>query len=97
MDASIPTRVWHRPRLISDARLRWAIVLGALVFLALAVASIEVNWQGLSEGIGRAARLFSGFLTPDFTSRWSDVRVGLIESLTMTVTSTVAGSCSPCR
>ncbi len=91
MDASIPARVWHRPRLITDARLRWAITLGALVYLVLAVASVEVNWQRLSEGVGRAARLFSGFLSPDFTSRWGDIRLGLIESLTMTVTATVAG------
>jgi phosphonate transport system permease protein len=91
MEAVSPTRVWRRPRLIADARLRWAIALGALVYLVLALASVEVNWARLSEGFARAARLFSGFLTPDFTSRWSDIWLGLVESLTMTVTATVAG------
>lgn len=36
-------------------------------------------------------RLFAGFLQPDFTSRWSDIQQGLIESLTMTVCATVFG------
>jgi phosphonate transport system permease protein len=45
----------------------------------------------VAEGIQRSARFLAGFLTPDFTSRWSDIQQGMIESLTMTVTSTVAG------
>jgi phosphonate transport system permease protein len=83
--------IWRRPRLIPDARIRWALLLGALVYLVLALASVEVNWTRLSEGFGRAMRLFSGFLSPDFTSRWSDIAAGLVESLTMTITATVAG------
>lgn len=35
--------------------------------------------------------MFAGFLQPDFTSRWSAVRTGLLESLTMTVVATVIG------
>jgi phosphonate transport system permease protein len=98
MDASVAprlhqpaARIWRRPRLISNARLRLALLIGALVYLVLALSSVEVNWTRLSEGFGRAMRLFSGFLTPDFTSRWSDISTGLVESLTMTVTATVAG------
>jgi phosphonate transport system permease protein len=33
----------------------------------------------------------AGFLQPDFSTRWRDISQGLIESLTMTLTSTVAG------
>ena len=36
-------------------------------------------------------RFVQGFLVPDFTTRWNDIYYGLIESLTITVTSTVAG------
>jgi phosphonate transport system permease protein len=84
-------RTWRRPRLIADARLRWALALGALVYLALAVLSIEVNWERVSEGFGRAMRLFAGFLRPDFVTRFDDIALGMVESLTMTVTATVAG------
>jgi phosphonate transport system permease protein len=74
-----------------DARLRWALALGAVVYLALAVLSIEVNWERVSEGFGRAMRLFAGFLRPDFVTRFDDIALGMVESLTMTVTATVAG------
>ncbi|HWL67815.1 MAG TPA: phosphonate ABC transporter, permease protein PhnE [Geminicoccus sp.] len=84
-------RAWRKPPFFRNRTLKWALVAGAVVYLLLALASVEVNWARLSEGAGRAARLFSGFLTPDFVSRWGDIWQGLIESLTMTVTSTVAG------
>ncbi|HVL71521.1 MAG TPA: phosphonate ABC transporter, permease protein PhnE [Beijerinckiaceae bacterium] len=91
MAAASAARVWRRPRLIPDPRLRWALALGALVYLTLALLSVEVNWTRVSEGFLRAMRLFSGFLQPDFTTRWGDIQQGFIESLTMTVTATVAG------
>jgi phosphonate transport system permease protein len=84
-------RRWRAPRLIESRWLRWGITAGALLYLALAVYSIEVNWVRVSEGFVRAMRLFSGFLQPDFVTRWEDIVQGMIESLTMTVTATVAG------
>ena len=86
-----PARNWRPPRLIESNRLRFAIAAGAILYLVLAIWSIEVNWVRVSEGFVRAMRLFSGFLTPDFTTRWDDIVQGMIESLTMTVTATVAG------
>ncbi|MCL4766981.1 MAG: phosphonate ABC transporter, permease protein PhnE [Hyphomicrobiaceae bacterium] len=84
-------RTWRPPRLIESGWTRWAVAVGVLAYLALALGSIEVNWTRVVEGVARAGRLFAGFLTPDFTSRWGDIQAGMIESLTMTVTSTVAG------
>ncbi len=84
-------RTWQAPRVIERTWLRWTVVAAVVVYLVLALGSIEVNWTRVSEGIVRAGRLFSGFLTPDFVSRWEDIQAGMIESLTMTVTSTVAG------
>jgi phosphonate transport system permease protein len=94
MDAtlqSMPRRTWRPPRLVETSWVRWAITLGVLLYLVLAFASIDVNWTRVSEGFVRAMRLFSGFLQPDFTSRWEDIQQGLIESLTMTVCATVFG------
>ena len=82
---------WRPPRLIETPWVRWAATLGVLLYLGLAFASIDANWTRVIEGLGRAHQLFAGFLTPDFVSRWSDIQTGMIESLTMTVTSTVAG------
>ncbi len=83
--------VWRRPPFITDPRLRWAIYGGAVVYLILAFATIDVNWVRVYEGLDRGMRFVRGFLVPDFTSRWSDIAQGMQESLTMTVTSTVVG------
>jgi phosphonate transport system permease protein len=42
-------------------------------------------------GLERGGASSQGFLQPDFTTRWRDISRGLIESLTMTLTSTVVG------
>ena len=84
-------RRWRRPPLIADRRVRWVLIVVALAYLVVGAGTIEVNWTRLSEGLARSGRFLSGFLVPDFTSRASDILQGMIESITMTVTSTVAG------
>lgn len=84
-------RHWAPPALIRSPALRFVIYGGATLYLALALASIDVNWARVAEGMARAGRLLAGFLHPDFVSRWSDISLGLGESLTMTVTSTAVG------
>ena len=95
MDTAIAVRrypsTWQPPPLITSAVLRWSLIIGGTVYLILALASVDVNWIRVSEGVQRSARFLAGFFQPDFTSRWSDIQQGMIESLTMTVTSTVAG------
>ncbi len=83
---------WRRPpQLVKNATLRWALIVGAVVYLALAIGTVEVNWARIAEGMERGGRFVAGFLQPDFTSRWRDISQGLIESLTMTVTATIVG------
>jgi len=96
--ASVPTpgptagRRWKRPPvLIKDRNTRWLVYGGLLVYLVLAMSTVEVNWQRVAEGLERGMRFINGFLQPDFTSRSTDIYRGLIESLTMTLTSTVVG------
>jgi phosphonate transport system permease protein len=91
-DTAQVARQWRRPPvLLRDPRWRWAIYLGALVYLVLAVASVEVNWERIYLGLERGWRFIQGFLIPDFTSRWEDIAQGVVESLTMTLTATVVG------
>ena len=72
-------------------RLRRALLAGALLYLTLAIGSLQLNWARLHEGLGRGARFASGFLHPDFTTRGQDISEGIIESLAITVVATVAG------
>src|SRR5690606_17194995 len=92
MPAATAHRSWRRPpMLIRDRRWRWSIYAFSAIYLVLAIWSVEVNWIRVYEGLERGWRFLQGFLVPDFTSRWRDIGSGLAESLTMTLTSTVAG------
>ncbi len=84
-------RQWRRPAFITNPVTRWSLYLGGLVYLALALASLEINWIRMSQGLERGWAFVLGFLQPDFTSRWGDIVTGFQESLTMTVTATALG------
>lgn len=86
-----PTRWKRPPQIVRDKRWRIALQIGIVVYLVLAIGTVEVNWTRVYDGLERGQRFVMGFLQPDFTSRWTDIRQGLIESLTMTLTSTVVG------
>jgi len=88
---TIAPRYWKKSPLIERAWLRWALTLGAVVYLALALGTIDVNWARVWDGLPRGARFFAAFFPPNFTSRWSDITEGILESLWMTVASTVIG------
>jgi phosphonate transport system permease protein len=84
-------RLWKKPPFIKRAWLRWALVLGALAYLALAAGTTEVNWARVWEGIPRGERFFAAFFPPNFTTRRGDIVDGILESIWMTVVSTVIG------
>jgi len=82
---------WRKPPMIGRRWLRVSLILGSLLYLTLALASLEVNWARVAEGLGRGWAFVAAFLQPDFTSRGGDILEGFKESLTMTVTSTALG------
>jgi phosphonate transport system permease protein len=89
--AAIAPRQWRKPQLIRRAWLRWVLGLSAVVYLALALGTIDVNWTRVWEGLPRGARFFAAFFPPNFTGRWHDISDGILESLYMTVASTAIG------
>ena len=84
-------RRWSPPPLIANPWLRWLLILGTLVYLFLALGSLDVNWQRIYAGLDRGGEILLSFLQPDFVSRGKDIRSGLAESLVITVVSTVIG------
>lgn len=87
-----PGRRWKRPPIfIQSFWLRVLVYGGFFAYVVAAMASVDVNWTRVIEGLDRGARFVNAFLQPDFTSRYRDILNGFIESLTMTVTATVAG------
>lgn len=88
--ATYPDR-WQKPPFIKSTVLRWSLIIGVIVYLVLAVSSIEVNWQRVMLGLERGWKFIEGFLQPDFTSRKEDILIGFQESITMAITATVVG------
>jgi len=83
---------WRRPpQILKDRRWRIGIQIAIVIYLVLATSTVEINWSRVYDGLERGQRFVLGFLQPDFSSRWRDISQGLIESLTMTLTSTVVG------
>ncbi len=82
---------WKKPPLIENPTLRWALWFGAAIYLALALGTLEVNWTRVADGIPRGTRFLAAFFPPDFTSRWDAIQDGILESIWMTVISTVVG------
>ncbi|MCW5729212.1 MAG: phosphonate ABC transporter, permease protein PhnE [Alphaproteobacteria bacterium] len=84
-------RSWSPPPLIANPWLRWAVVIGAAIYLYLALNSVPLNWARILDGLSRGWLFVKGFLTPDFVSRHEEIFEGLLESVVMTVVSTVLG------
>jgi phosphonate transport system permease protein len=82
---------WKRPPLFARPWQKWLTLALVVLYLFWATGSIEVNWSRVIEGVGRAGRFFGAFLSPDFSSRSHDIWLGLKESITMTITATIAG------
>ena len=91
MNTATTTRRWKRPPFIKNPTLRWGLWLGLGIYLALAFGTMEVDWGRVAEGAERGKRFIAAFFPPDFTSRWDSILDGILESLWMTITSTVVG------
>ena len=82
---------WRKPPFIKRIWLRWTLGVSAVLYLAAAIASIEVNWSRVYEGLDRGAAFIMSFTRPDFVSRAGDIWDGMLESLIMTVAASVVG------
>ncbi|MFN3641835.1 MAG: phosphonate ABC transporter, permease protein PhnE [Gemmobacter sp.] len=89
--APYPTRWKRPPQIFTNPTWRVILFWGFGIYLVVALSTLDPNWARIVAGWERALRFVGGFLQPDFTSRWRDISNGLIESLTMTLTSTVVG------
>lgn len=90
MTVADPAR-WRPPLLIEKRTWRWGLYLSALLYLALALGSMDVDWERVKEGAQRGVTFMAAFLRPDFVSHQEDIIAGLMESLTMTLAATVLG------
>lgn len=84
-------KAWRKPHFVRNPLLRWGLTLGFFLYLIVAVLTIEVDWGRVYEGLDRGWQFILSFANPDFTSRATDIREGLLESIVMTVAASVVG------
>lgn len=82
---------WKKPPFVQRAWLRWALLLGFVCYLIAAYLTIDVNWTRVYVGLERGKQFVLAFTSPNFTSRSGDIWEGMIESIIMTITSSVVG------
>ncbi len=47
-------RTWKRPPFIKRPLLRWGLMVGAAVYISLALGTMDANWGRVAEGAPRA-------------------------------------------
>ena len=53
--------IWNKPPFITNSTLRWGIIIGALIYLIAALASMDINPERIMEGIPRGQRFIASF------------------------------------
>ena len=82
-------RGWQPPRMIESATTRKLVVGGLALYGLTAFFTVDIDPSRIAEGLSRAGEFFGGWLRPDFVTRWTDIRAGLLESVAMTALATV--------
>jgi phosphonate transport system permease protein len=81
---------WVRPPFIANPLLRWAVYIGAAVYVVWTVSALPIDWQRVVEGWARAGRIFGGAFPPSFER--SELLIdGFLESLKIAILATVFG------
>ncbi|MCE0731345.1 phosphonate ABC transporter, permease protein PhnE [Halomonas sp. G15] len=83
-------RTWRKPPFIANPILRYGVLAVVAVYLVWALGTLPFNWERISEGLPRAARIFGGGFPPSF-SRFDLLLTGFTESLQIAVLSTLLG------
>lgn len=81
---------WQPPPFIANPAVRWAVYIGAAVYVIWTVATLPIEWQRVAEGWSRAGRIFGGAFPPSFER--SELLIdGFLESLKIAILATVFG------
>jgi phosphonate transport system permease protein len=83
-------RVWKKPPFIANPWVRYGLIAIALTYLYWAFSTLPFNWERVSEGLPRAARIFGGAFPPSF-ERGGLLWTGFKESFQIAFLATLMG------
>lgn len=81
---------WRRPPFITNPVLRYGLLVLLVAYVTWAIWILPFDWERISEGIGRAGRIFGGAFPPSF-ARSGLLIEGFLESFKIAILSTVFG------
>lgn len=90
MTSNSTARQWRKPHFIVSPWLRWGLILGVVAYLGWALATLPFDWERISQGIPRAARIFGGGFPPSF-ERYELLFSGFKESFQIALLATLLG------
>lgn len=82
-------KTWKKKPRIKNVFLRYGMLVLILAYLIIAGSEINIDPARIAKGWSRMGSLFSGFFHPDFSSRGKYIVIGVFESLTMTILSSL--------
>jgi phosphonate transport system permease protein len=83
-------RVWKKPPFIANPWVRYGLIAAALTYLYWAFATLPFDWQRITEGLPRAAKIFGGAFPPSF-ERAGLLWTGFKESFQIAFLATLLG------
>jgi phosphonate transport system permease protein len=86
---STPT-TWRPPKLIPNPFYRHGLIALAIAYLIWSLATLEIDWARVSQGLPRAADMIARMFPPSF-SRWELLYKGISESVQMALAASFFG------
>ena len=86
---STPT-TWRPPKLIANPVYRYGLIALAVAYLIWSLATLEIDWARVGQGLPRAHDMFARMVPPDF-SRWELLYKGVSESVEMALAASFFG------
>ncbi|MFC3285430.1 phosphonate ABC transporter, permease protein PhnE [Litchfieldella rifensis] len=83
-------RKWKKPPFIVNPVIRYGLLAAAVVYFYWAFSTLPFDWERISEGLPRAARIFGGGFPPSF-ERAGLLLTGFKESFQIAILATLLG------
>lgn len=81
---------WRPPKLIANPVYRYGLIALAIAYLIWSLATLEIDWGRIGQGLPRAQDMFARMVPPDF-SRWELLYKGVSESVEMALAASFFG------
>lgn len=83
-------RPWRKPPAIANPYARYGVYAAVIAYFVWAVLSLDVSWERVVAGLGRAVHIFGRAVPPNF-SRSSLMYDGFLESIQIAILATFIG------